>query len=541
MNKTLIVSIFISTLILSACNNDNSNPSEPLASNWSLPEDKFPFGEKNLIENRQKIDLAQGVEQYKIIRGYSSLQDGFEVEIGLATNDTEFAKFETAIIKLGYSAKKVIPADNSQAGKNTSYWVRIDSRFTSKTTADDIVKLLKKDGFNEARTRYTAEDGLTTTGPWVINILAVRPSFTGKLRSALGTDIIPGKETTTSLAKRTGALAAINAGFFVVNETMGTPGDLAGLGIINGRIVSEGVEGRPAMFFDIENGQRHTHLETNLSTIINITTQQGITKRADGFNRTPGKNFNCGNPFDIETSLALHDVVCTDPNEIIVFTQDFGSKTDIGTGVEVLLNEQGVVQKINLTRGLDLPKGYSSIQATGNNVDWIIKNIQLGHTLKVNTRLVNQDTQKDLNINEQTYAVNGGPTLLMNGAFPSGKQIIQEGWGYDNIVGVPTTYNNANRAYFINDWYLRRNPHAIVGKTQDGTLLFVTVDGRAPRYSAGLSVPETAQLMKFLGAVDAMKLDGGGSTMMTINGIPQNLPSDAVGEREDGDAILIFK
>lgn len=47
--------------------------------------------------------------------------------------------------------------------------------------------------------------------------------------------------------------------------------------------------------------------------------------------------------------------------------------------------------------------------------------------------------------------------------------------------------------------------------------------------------------MKYLGAVDAMKLDDGGSTMMTINGIPQNLPSDKTGEREDGDAILLFK
>lgn len=321
MNKKIIVSIFVSALLLSACNNDDNNSSEQSPSkSWIFPDDKLPFGEKSLFENRQKIDLTQGVEQYKIIRGYASLQDGFEAEIGLATNELEFVRFETEIKKLGYSAKKVTPADNSQAGKNSSYWVRIDSRFTSKTTADDIVTLLKKDGFEQAKTRYTAEDGLTTTGPWVINILAVRPSFTGKLRSALGTDIIPDKETTTALAKRTGAVAAINAGFFVVNETMGTPGDLAGLGIINGRIVSEGVEGRPAMFFGTENGQRRAHLETNLSTIINVTTQQGSTKRADGFNRTPGKNFNCGNPYDIETSVALHDVVCTDPNEMIVFT-----------------------------------------------------------------------------------------------------------------------------------------------------------------------------------------------------------------------------
>lgn len=542
VNKNILFSIFIITLFLNGCNNDEKSESNLYTTHdWQLPQTQLPIGEKNLYENRQKIDLVQGVEQYRIIRGYASLQDGFEAEIGFAKDEQEFLKFEAAIQKLGYSAKKVIPPNNSQAGKNMGYWVRVDSRFSSANQADDIVNLFKKEGFLQAKTRYTAEDGLNTSGPWVINILAVRPSFTGQLKSALATDIIPGKETTTSLSKRLGAFAAINAGFFVVNETMGTPGDLAGLAVVKGKIVSEGVEGRPAMFFETKNGNRASHLETNISTLLTITTAQGQSRRIDGLNRTPGKNFNCGNPFDIETSFALHDVVCTDPNEMIIFTEDFGTKTDSGAGVEVLLNEKGIVQQINQTRGMNLAQGNITLQATGASVDWVLKNIQIGQVLKFDSRLINQDTQKDIPITETTYAVNGGPTLLINGTFPEGKQIIREGWGYESLIGVPSHYNNANRSYFINDWYLRRNPHAIVGKTQDSTLLFVTVDGRAPRYSAGLSVPETAQLMKYLGAVDAMKLDGGGSTMMTINGIPQNLPSDKTGEREDGDAILLFK
>jgi len=313
--------VLTTILFLSACNDDNKNSTNnKQVKVWTLPVEEFPVGEAKLSENRQKINLITGVEQYRIVRGYASIKDGYEAEIGLASNETEALVFENALAKLGYKSKRVIPPNNSQAGKNTSFWVRGDSRFSSKTRADEIVAILQKEGFTQAKTRYTAEDGLVSTGPWVINVLAVHPTFTGKLKSALGTDIIPEKETTTALANRLGAFAAINAGFFVVNEMMGTPGDLAGLSVIDGRIVSEGVEGRPAMFFENISGKRQTHLETNISTVLTITNPQGLTHRVDGINRTPGKNFNCGNPSDTETSVALHDVVCTDPNEIIIFT-----------------------------------------------------------------------------------------------------------------------------------------------------------------------------------------------------------------------------
>jgi exopolysaccharide biosynthesis protein len=42
-----------------------------------------------------------------------------------------------------------------------------------------------------------------------------------------------------------------------------------------------------------------------------------------------------------------------------------------------------------------------------------------------------------------------------------------------------------------------------------------------------------------LGMVDAMNLDGGGSTAMVIDGDLISQPSDAAGERPVGDAILV--
>jgi len=50
---------------------------------------------------------------------------------------------------------------------------------------------------------------------------------------------------------------------------------------------------------------------------------------------------------------------------------------------------------------------------------------------------------------------------------------------------------------------------------------------------------ELAEYLLSLGAVDAMNLDGGGSTTMFLDGKVVNTPSDKEGERKIGDAILV--
>jgi exopolysaccharide biosynthesis protein len=66
------------------------------------------------------------------------------------------------------------------------------------------------------------------------------------------------------------------------------------------------------------------------------------------------------------------------------------------------------------------------------------------------------------------------------------------------------------------------------------------VDGRQPGVSEGVTLEEGARLMQSLGAVDAMNLDGGGSTAMALNGVLANHPSDSTGERADGDAVVVL-
>jgi exopolysaccharide biosynthesis protein len=67
------------------------------------------------------------------------------------------------------------------------------------------------------------------------------------------------------------------------------------------------------------------------------------------------------------------------------------------------------------------------------------------------------------------------------------------------------------------------------------------VDGRRPGYSVGASFEESAAIMDALGSREAVNLDGGSSTGMTIGERLVTRPSDATGERPIGDALVLLQ
>lgn len=93
-----------------------------------------------------------------------------------------------------------------------------------------------------------------------------------------------------------------------------------------------------------------------------------------------------------------------------------------------------------------------------------------------------------------------------------------------------------------------QHPRTAIGLTAANVLLLVTVDGRAETGS-GMTLRQLAQHMVNLGAVDAMNLDGGGSTTMwiadqSINGVVNSPSDDAAldhaGERAVSDVLLVM-
>lgn len=69
-----------------------------------------------------------------------------------------------------------------------------------------------------------------------------------------------------------------------------------------------------------------------------------------------------------------------------------------------------------------------------------------------------------------------------------------------------------------------RNPRTAIGYTKDNHLVMLTADGREGA-SIGLTLNELANLMKEFGCINAMNLDGGGSTVMYVGGSVVNKPA----------------
>jgi len=69
----------------------------------------------------------------------------------------------------------------------------------------------------------------------------------------------------------------------------------------------------------------------------------------------------------------------------------------------------------------------------------------------------------------------------------------------------------------------------------------VTVDGRNPSISLGMTFAELTNLAQKLNLVYALNLDGGGSTTMVVKGKIVNHPSDAAGARRVSDALIVTR
>jgi exopolysaccharide biosynthesis protein len=88
--------------------------------------------------------------------------------------------------------------------------------------------------------------------------------------------------------------------------------------------------------------------------------------------------------------------------------------------------------------------------------------------------------------------------------------------------------------------YLREpHPRTAVGRTADGALILMVVDGRQSR-SRGATLDELAGMMLEAGAVDALNLDGGGSSSLAVNGNLVNRPTGGTTERQVMSALITF-
>jgi len=109
----------------------------------------------------------------------------------------------------------------------------------------------------------------------------------------------------------------------------------------------------------------------------------------------------------------------------------------------------------------------------------------------------------------------------------------------ESVGGTPMLVHEGRRwvADDGSSFVAGRHPRTIVGWNGAETLL-VTVDGRQPGYSIGLSPPDSAELLRALGATEALNLDGGGSTTLAAGATVLNRPSDRMVKRGGKQQIV---
>ena len=504
--------------------------------------DPLPLGPEEGLEERRTVErITKGLVRIRIVRGHQSPDDVWTVTVGLGTTERQISALEREVREAGYEPYRTPTAGPSPLGppdEPLGYLVRV-GRLDNRGEAEQLAEELAAKGVSGG-VHYTAGDGHTTTGPWVVNVLVVDPKkFRGDIRSALATEVVPGRERTSSIAAREKAVAAINGGYFVIDSNLdagpgphhaGTEGDLGGVAVINGRLVSEAVNGRPALVLPDATGE--SARVRRLQTRLRVRSADGALRHINGLNRAPGLIIHCGGVGNlVPFNHPAHDYTCGNRDEIIAFDSVYGDTVPAGDdGYQVTLDGTGKIVATKASRGGRIPEDGTVLQGIGDGAEWLREHAARGSRLTLGRKIVDAETGGRLSFGSGASVINGGPLLVDNGHVRTTP--VRGGWSPEDIQGV-------DRASFYNAWYLRRNPRTAAGVTEKGKLLLVTVDGRAPGYSVGTSIPEMAHLMEDLGAVEALNLDGGGSTTMVVDGELITRPSDATGERPVGSALVL--
>ncbi len=332
--------------------------------------------------------------------------------------------------------------------------------------------------------------------PCVVNLLRI-DGTKAALQLVHAKDAAIGLETTSSLANRYRALAAVNAGFFGMKGLMA--GDAAGVLQIDGKLLSEPYKERVAC--GIIN--RNNRTDAVFGHLKFIGEAQIGTLR---FGKNPGypiSGINRGR----------------DSSDMVLFTPEFHRTTLTNTrGLEILVRG-GVVTEIRDSSGSSLiPYDGIVLSCSGAGYDWAKANVREGMSVKIITEIEALKPEAQSGFQAAEDIVGGVSQLVENGQ-------------------IAMTWQREGAA---EDFALGRHPRTAIAKLKDGRILLLAADGRQIGVSMGLTLQELAQILVEMGAEHAINLDGGGSTTMVLNGIIVNKPSDAAGERLVSDALLVF-
>ncbi len=203
-------------------------------------------------------------------------------------------------------------------------------------------------------------------------------------------------------------------------------------------------------------------------------------------------------------------------NSVVVYNGWYGATTGTNNfGVEFVV-QGGVVVNIFRERGNNyIPPDGFVVSAHGTAAE-SFKGVYVGDEMIFDEDFINVEHGEDFN--EALHVIGAGPTLVKDGEI----------------------YVTADAEQFPPDIRVGRAPRSAFGITQYGDYIFAVVDGRQT-HSKGCTLTEWARILKNnFGAVEAINLDGGGSTELFFKGKLVNRPSDGK-ERPVGDVLTIIR
>ena len=347
-----------------------------------------------------------------------------------------------------------------------------------------------------------------------------------------GTDGAHGREDVSRLARRWGALAAVNADFFPYT------GDPLGIGIRDGELFSEpflGIRsGGPRVTLGVTPDGRGVLFDT-LGFLGDLQASDGQRGYISGINRPVSKNET------IVYSGLYGPVTGNKPGGVEVVVRGLNlpvrankllagqvESVRVVTGATEAIPNDGVVVSGGPGTSADFLARHLH---PGDRVSFVLAVAPVGETIRAVQVAALPRTGRDLpsragaGISRSAWlwaqvpqAVGGGPHLLVDGQ-------VSVDWVAEGFeAGFSTSLN----------------PRTAAGTTRDGHhLLLVTVDGRQA-FSRGVSLTDMALILRRYGAWNAINLDGGGSTAMAVGGLTVSSPQGGGAERPVADMLLVY-
>ncbi len=236
-------------------------------------------------------------------------------------------------------------------------------------------------------------------------------------------------------------------------------------------------------------------------------TRSALGIRADGAAFVDKLAYNCAVTIGKTTLFASGVNAERGENGLVIYNRYYDKKTGTNEfGKEYLI--RGNIVSLFKGNNSDIPAdGYIiSVHGTAKNT---FRNVKVGDKVVINENL-------GPIWNGVPQVIGAGPMLLKNGQVKV--TALEEEFPDDIAVG--------------------RAPRTGFGIMPDGQYLLGIVDGRQS-FSIGCTLTEWAELLKKMGAREAINFDGGGSTEMVLRNRVVNSPSDGK-ERPVGSALVVL-